>query len=88
VLWYEPISLHAADKLRSVDNDPTYSNSWGQANGKKGFYLMNDSWFDQYLSEIVACHSTLPIVLRAALEAPPVVPAWDLMASLAGGVGP
>ena len=74
---------------RSVDNDPTHENSWETDNGQKGFYLMNDSWFDRYLSEIVACQSALPTVLRAALEEPPlVVPAWDPMASLAGAVGP
>jgi bleomycin hydrolase len=43
---------------------------------------MNDSWFDQYLAEIVTCQSALPTVLRAALEEPSlVVPAWDPMAS-------
>jgi bleomycin hydrolase len=60
-------------------------NSWGEENGQKGFYLMNDSWFDQYLFEIAARQSYLPTTLRAALdEAPIVLPAWDPMGSLAG----
>jgi bleomycin hydrolase len=62
-------------------------NSWGEDNGQKGFYLMNDSWFDQYLFEIAARQSALPPSLLAALEEPPIVlPAWDPMGSLAGSV--
>jgi bleomycin hydrolase len=48
---------------------------------------MNDSWFDQYLFEIAARRSALPVALRAALEEPPIVlPAWDPMGSLAATV--
>ena len=46
-------------------------NSWGEENGQKGFYLMNDSWFDEYLFEIAARKSYLPAALRAALEEEP-----------------
>jgi bleomycin hydrolase len=61
-------------------------NSWGEDNGQKGFYLMNDSWFDEYLFEIAARQSYLPAALRAALEEEPMVlPAWDPMGSLAHG---
>jgi bleomycin hydrolase len=64
-------------------------NSWGEDNGQKGFYLMNDSWFDEYLFEIAARRSYLPAALRAALEeAPIVLPAWDPMGSLAGAGSP
>ena len=67
-------------------NDRTFTlkNSWGEDNGQKGFYLMNDSWFDEYLFEIAARQSYLPATLRAALaEDPIVLPAWDPMGSLA-----
>jgi bleomycin hydrolase len=63
-------------------------NSWGEDNGQKGFYLMNDSWFDQYLFEIAARRHALPASLCTALdEAPIVLPAWDPMGSLAGFIG-
>ena len=75
-----------------VDGTPRrwrVENSWGEDNGQKGFYLMNDSWFDQYLFEIAGRQSALPAALRAALEEPPIVlPAWDPMGSLAGTVRP
>jgi bleomycin hydrolase len=71
-----------------VDETPRrwrVENSWGEDNGQKGFYLMNDSWFDEYLFEIAAPKRLLPAALRAALEADPIVlPAWDPMGSLAG----
>jgi bleomycin hydrolase len=71
-----------------VDDAPRrwrVENSWGEENGQKGFYLMNDSWFDEYLFEIAARKSYLPAALQAALEEEPLVlPAWDPMGSLAG----
>jgi bleomycin hydrolase len=59
-------------------------NSWGDEGGRKGFYAMNDSWFDQYMLEIAAHKDRLPAELQAAFEADPIVlPAWDPMGSLA-----
>ena len=59
-------------------------NSWGKDNGRKGFYLMNDNWFDQYMFEIAARKEYLPAELHAALEEEPIVlPPWDPMGSLA-----
>jgi len=59
-------------------------NSWGDANADKGFYTMNDSWFDEYVFEIAAPRSKLPADLLAALhEEPRVLPAWDPMGALA-----
>lgn len=60
-------------------------NSWGSENGQKGFYTMNDSWFDEYTFEIAARKSYLSPVLQEALTRDPIVlPAWDPMGSLAG----
>lgn len=59
-------------------------NSWGEENGRKGFYVMNDSWFDEYMFEIAARRSYLPANLQDAIEQDPIVlPAWDPMGSLA-----
>ncbi len=61
-------------------------NSWGDENGVKGFYTMNDSWFDQYMFEIAVHRDLLPDEVVAAREQDPVVlPPWDPMGSLAGG---
>jgi bleomycin hydrolase len=59
-------------------------NSWGSDPGQKGFFTMNDSWFDEYMFEIAARRSYLPAELQAALELEPtVLPPWDPMGALA-----
>ncbi len=59
-------------------------NSWGAENGQKGFYTMNDSWYDEYMFEIAARKEYLPAALQAALGMEPIVlPAWDPMGALA-----
>lgn len=60
-------------------------NSWGDKDGAKGFYLMQDSWFDEYMFELAARKSRLPADLQAAAESEPIVlPPWDPMGALAG----
>ena len=60
-------------------------NSWGEDRvGKKGFQVMNDNWFDEYVLEIAAHRERLPEDLQKAWETDPIVlPAWDPMGSLA-----
>ena len=60
-------------------------NSWGEENcGRKGFFVMNDSWFEQHMFEIAAKKSMLPEHLLDALNLEPIVlPAWDPMGALA-----
>ncbi|MGD0059175.1 MAG: C1 family peptidase [Verrucomicrobiia bacterium] len=60
-------------------------NSWGEDKcGRKGFFVMNDSWFDEYMFEIATRKSALPKPLQQALQLPPIVlPPWDPMGSLA-----
>ena len=60
-------------------------NSWDDKVGNKGFFLMNDSWFAEYMFEIAVPKEYLSAELRDSLElAPIVLPAWDPMGSLAG----
>jgi bleomycin hydrolase len=59
-------------------------NSWGTEKADKGFWTMDDSWFDEYVFEIAVPRSALPEELRDALDqAPIVLPAWDPMGALA-----
>ena len=60
-------------------------NSYGDTVGDKGFYVMNDSWFDEYMFEIAVPKSYLPEKLRRALKQEPILlPPWDPMGALAG----
>ena len=71
-----------------VDGKPRrwrVENSWDDKVGDKGFFLMNDSWFAEYMFEIAAPRSYLPEDMQRALELEPIVlPPWDPMGSLAG----
>ncbi len=59
-------------------------NSWGGDTGQKGYYTMNDSWYDEHMFEIASPISYLNEKMVAGLEGEPVVlPAWDPMGSLA-----
>jgi bleomycin hydrolase len=70
-----------------VDGTPRrwrVENSWGEENGQKGYFIMNDSWFDEHMFEIAARKSALPEELQKALDLEPIVlPPWDPMGSLA-----
>ena len=60
-------------------------NSWGDKNGDKGYYLMSDSWFDEYNYEVVVHKDYLSDDLYNLYkneEAIPLKP-WDPMGSLA-----
>ena len=88
--YHETLMTHAMlfTGVDVVDGKPRrwrVENSWGSdKSGRKGFYTMNDSWFDEHMFEI-ACHrSRLPKELQAVLsEEPTVLPPWDPMGSLA-----
>ena len=71
-----------------VDGKPRrwrVENSAGERPGDKGFWLMNDSWFNEYISEIAVHRDTVPEYLRAAQDDEPIVlPPWDPMGALAG----
>ncbi|MEL7087848.1 MAG: C1 family peptidase, partial [Planctomycetota bacterium] len=61
-------------------------NSWGDENGVKGFYTMNDSWFDEHMFEVAIHKDLLPEeVVVASQNEPVVLPPWDPMGSLAAG---
>ena len=89
LLYHQTFMTHAMlfTGVDMVDGKPRrwrVENSWGDENGKKGFYLMQDSWFDEYMFEIAARKSALPDELQKALELEPIVlPPWDPMGALA-----
>ncbi|MGR4009402.1 aminopeptidase C [Leucobacter sp. 1207-22] len=59
-------------------------NSWGSEKFDKGFCTMDDSWFDEYVFEVVVHKDSLPADLAAALHEDPIVlDPWDPMGALA-----
>lgn len=62
-------------------------NSWGDKIGDKGFLVMSDAWFDEYMYEVVVEQQYVPAELRQIFTTPPtVLPPWDPMGALATAV--
>ena len=66
------------------DYEKLFENSWGDKNGDKGYYLMSDSWFDEYNYEVVVdkkylSNKSLEIFNRKPHNLEP----WDPMGALA-----
>jgi len=59
-------------------------NSWGTEIGDKGYMVMTDRWFDEYLYEVMVSKKMLSPELLEVLDTEPVVlPPWDPMGALA-----
>lgn len=56
-------------------------NSWGSKVGDKGYFVMSDKWFDEYLFKVVVKKKYLSEELIKIAQGPatPVKP-WDSMA--------
>ncbi len=59
-------------------------NSWGKDAGVKGYYVMSDEWFNEYLYQVVVHKKYLSEAQLAAYRAEPSpLEPWDPMGSLA-----
>lgn len=70
-----------------MDGNPNrwkVENSWGDKPGNKGWFIMDDCWFDQYMYQVVVHKKHLTDEQRQALAQPPIpLNPWDPMGSLA-----
>ncbi|NUM35955.1 MAG: C1 family peptidase [Candidatus Brocadiae bacterium] len=67
-----------------VNDKPTkwkVENSWGTDFGKKGYFIMSDEWFDEYVYEIVVPKKYLTSDMLQNFQKPPVeLPYWHPIA--------
>ncbi|CAG0912949.1 unnamed protein product [Notodromas monacha] len=59
-------------------------NSWGEDDGEKGYLVMTDAWFKEFVYEVVVDKKFLsPEVISALQKQRVVLPPWDPMGALA-----
>ena len=62
-------------------------NSWGEKGPDKGRWIMTDSWFTEFVYQIVVNLGDLDEKTRSVLQLEPhVLPAWDPMGALAASL--
>jgi bleomycin hydrolase len=70
-----------------VDNKPDryrVENSWGDKVGKKGYFIMKDDWFDEYMFEIAVHKKYIEKKILKNLEKKPIeLEPWDPLGALA-----
>lgn len=73
--------------FHEVDGKPVryrIQNSWGEDRADKGYYVMSDEWFNEFVFQAVVRKEFLPAELLAAAGTEPIVlDPWDPMGTLA-----
>lgn len=55
-------------------------NSWSDARGDKGYFVMSDEWMDEFCYQVVVDPAVVPRSVSAILDKEPIVlPLWDPM---------
>jgi bleomycin hydrolase len=89
LLYHDTMMNHAmlftgVDIVEGKPRKWRVENSWGDEIGEKGFFIMNDNWFDEHIFEIAANIECLTAEMQDAFKLDPIVlPPWDPMGSLA-----
>ncbi|WP_297815297.1 C1 family peptidase [uncultured Lactobacillus sp.] len=75
------MTLVGVDVVDGKSRQWKVENSWGTKVGDKGYFVMDDKWFDEYLFKVVVKKKYLSDELVKISEGPATeVPCWDSMA--------
>jgi bleomycin hydrolase len=77
------MTLCAVDIENDTPKKWLVENSWGATYGHKGFLIMTDEWFDEYMFRLVVDKKYIPADIQGLLEQKPILlPPWDPMFAL------
>ena len=85
----ESVLTHAmmftgVNTVKNQSNRWKVENSWGKKSGNEGFFIMSDSWFDEFTYEVVINKKYLSENLLKDYDKEPIIlKPWDPMGSLA-----
>jgi bleomycin hydrolase len=75
-------AVHIDDKGKPVRF--RVENSWADAVGKDGYFMMTDSWFDEYVFQVVVPRQLASPSLVKVLDMEPItLKPWDPLGALA-----
>ncbi|KAJ5973690.1 cysteine protease [Penicillium waksmanii] len=75
-------AVHLSDKDEPIRW--RVENSWGEAAGDKGWFVMTDRWMDEYTFQAVVDFNFVSAEVRSVLkQTPQVLPRWDPLGVLA-----
>ncbi|MFH5812039.1 C1 family peptidase [Companilactobacillus sp. FL22-1] len=75
------MTITGVNLIKGQPNRWKVENSWGEENGVKGYFVMDQKWFDEYVYDLVINKKYLTKEEVAEYEQEPVVlPAWDALA--------
>ncbi|XP_015251233.1 PREDICTED: bleomycin hydrolase [Cyprinodon variegatus] len=90
LIYGDSLMTHAMILTAVTDKDEKgfekwrVENSWGDDRGNKGYLIMTDDWFSEYVYEVVVDKKFLSDdVMQVMQQEPVVLPAWDPMGALA-----
>ncbi|ERL63967.1 C1 family peptidase [Schleiferilactobacillus shenzhenensis] len=74
------MTLTGVDLVNGAPTKWKVENSWGDKNGHKGYFTMDDAWFNAYVYEAVIPTKYMTAEETTAwAKAPTVLPAWDAL---------
>ncbi|MQS76687.1 C1 family peptidase [Lactobacillus halodurans] len=72
------MTLTGVNLVKGQPNRWKVENSWGEANGEKGYFLMDQKWFENNIYEVIINKKYLTDKELAEFNSEPIVlPAWD-----------
>lgn len=83
-MMFTAVNIVEGEDGKQVADKWRVQNSWGDADGDKGYLTMTDDWFSEFVYEVVVNKKVLDEeTLNILKQEPVVLPAWDPMGALA-----